>query len=118
MPAAAINSFFVENHSTGPVGSLRTYRIARGVAPYRPISYWSLGDDAGNWCPLLFDGQFIASVTEIGKRDARRWSRRRPQFWWRDAEHDLWVGQLDRERLKEQHAIEEFLAHRMLSAGS
>ncbi len=36
---AAINSFFVENHSTGPIGSPRTYRIARGLAPYRPISY-------------------------------------------------------------------------------
>jgi NTE family protein len=36
---AAINSFFVEAPNTGPVGSARAYRIARGHAPYRLISY-------------------------------------------------------------------------------
>jgi NTE family protein len=36
---AAINSFFVEDASTGTLPSPRAYRIARGHAPYRPISY-------------------------------------------------------------------------------
>jgi len=36
---AAINSFFVEDSSTGAIGSPRSYRIARGHAPYRPIAY-------------------------------------------------------------------------------
>ena len=36
---AVINSFFVENASTGPMHSPRAYRISRGHAPYRPISY-------------------------------------------------------------------------------
>ena len=152
---AAINSFFVENHSTGPIGSPRTYRIARGLAPYRPISYALVAPrrrgEIGRLAEktfkqrygglrgmrgvdfaviaralgagrrsrgellsfLLFDGKFIAALTEMGKRDARRWLRRHPQFWCRDAEHDLWIGQLDRERVKEQHAIEEFRAHQM-----
>jgi len=157
---AAINSFFVENHSTGPIGSPRTYRIARGLAPYRPISYALVAPrrrgEIGRLAEttfkqrygglrgmrdvdfavmaralgtgrrsrgellsfLLFDGQFIAALTQMGKRDALRWLRRHPQFWCRDAEHDLWIGHLDRERVKEQHAIEEFRAHRILHAGS
>jgi NTE family protein len=36
---AAINSFFVENATTGTMRSPRAYRTARGHAPYRPISY-------------------------------------------------------------------------------
>jgi NTE family protein len=157
---AAINSFFVENHSTGPIGSPRTYRIARGLAPYRPISYALVAPkrrgEIGQLAEttfnqrygglrgvrgvdfavmaralgagrrsrgellsfLLFDAQFIAALIEMGKRDARRWLRRHPQFWCRDAEHDLWIGQLDRERVKEQNAIDEFRAHRMLRSGS
>jgi NTE family protein len=152
---AAINSFFVENHSTGPIGPPRAYRIARGLPPYRPISYALVAPmrrgEIGRLAEktfkqryggirgirsidfammaralgagqrsrgellsfLLFDEQFIAALAEMGKRDARRWLRRHPQFWCRDAEHDLWLGQLDRERVTEQHAIEEFRAHRM-----
>ena len=154
---AAINSFFVENHSTGPIGSPRTYRIARGLAPYRPISYALVAPkrrgDIGRLAEtifrqrygglratrsidfavmarvlgaahrsrgellsfLLFDEQFITSLIEMGKRDARHWLRRHPGFWCRDAEHDLRIERIeriDRERIKEQHAIEEFRAHR------
>jgi NTE family protein len=36
---AAINSFFVEDASTGTMRAPRTYRVARGHPPYRPISY-------------------------------------------------------------------------------
>ena len=151
---AAINSFFVENHSTGPIGPPRAYRTARGLAPYRPISYALVAPrrrgeigrlaertfkqrygglrglrsidfavmarvlGAGHRSRgellsfLLFDGQFITALAEMGKRDARRWLRRHPQFWCRDADHDLWIGELDRERVTEQHAIEEFRALR------
>ena len=67
---------------------------------------------------LLFDEQFISALIEMGKRDARRWLRRHPGFWCRDAEHDLSLEPVDRERIKEQHAIEEFRANRMRRAGS
>jgi NTE family protein len=66
---------------------------------------------------LLFDQQFLATLAEMGKSDARRWLSRHPQFWCRDAEHDLWIGQLDQERVQEQQAIEEFRAHRTGRAG-
>jgi NTE family protein len=66
---------------------------------------------------LLFDERFIAALIEMGKRDARRWLRRHPEFWCREAEHDLWIERIDRARIKEQQAIEEFRAHRMLRAG-
>jgi NTE family protein len=36
---AAINSFFVEAPSTGPLASARAYRMVRGHQPYRLISY-------------------------------------------------------------------------------
>jgi NTE family protein len=156
---AAINSFFVESRSTGPIGSPRTYRIARGLAPYRPISYALVAPrrrgEIGRLAEttfkqrygglrgmrsidfavlaralgaahrsrgellsfLLFDEQFIAALIEMGKRDARRWLRRHREFWCREAEHDLWIEQIDRERIKEQQAIDEFRAHRTLRAG-
>jgi NTE family protein len=66
---------------------------------------------------LLFDQHFISALAEMGKRDARSWLRRHPRFWCRDAEHDLWIGQLDRARLREQQAIEEFRAYRLRTAG-
>ena len=157
---AAINSFFVEDHSIGPIGSPRTYRMARGLAPYRRISYAlvaprrageigrlaertfreryggirALRDvdfavmarvlGAGNRSRgeflsfLLFDRQFVAALTEMGRGDALRWLRRHPRFWCRDAEHDLWKGQVDRTRVNEVHAIEEFRAQRMRHTGA
>jgi NTE family protein len=36
---ALINSFFVEDAATGTLHSPRSYRLARGHDPYRPISY-------------------------------------------------------------------------------
>ncbi len=157
---AAINSFFVEDQSIGPIGSPRTYRMARGLAPYRRISYAlvaprrageigrlaertfreryggirALRDvdfavmaralGAGNRSRgeflsfLLFDRQFVAALTQMGRDDALRWLRRHPRFWCRDAEHDLWNGQVDRERVSEVHAIEEFRTHRMRHIGT
>jgi NTE family protein len=152
---AAINSFFVENQNTGTSFSPRTYRLARGLAPYRPISYAMVsprhrgeigrlaettfrerygglralrdvdfavmaralgggGRSRGELLSfLLFDASFISGLTDLGRRDARRWLRRHPRFWCRDAEHDLFSpGQLDHGRIAETHALEEFRAQR------
>ena len=38
---------------------------------------------------LLFDEQFVAELLSMGASDARRWLRRHPRFWCRDAKHDL-----------------------------
>jgi NTE family protein len=61
---------------------------------------------------LLFDYEFTRALMEMGRRDATRWLRRHPQFWCRDASHDLSLGRLERSRVIEQEAIEEFRAHR------
>jgi NTE family protein len=57
---------------------------------------------------LLFDPVFVTSLIEMGRRDARRWLRRHPGFWCRDAAHDLSIGALDRSGVAEQDAIDEF----------
>jgi NTE family protein len=148
---AAINSFFVEDMSTGTLNSPRAYRLARGRTPYRPISYALVaprrrgeigrladtvfarryGGLRGLRSPdfavisralggrarsrgellsfLLFDPAFIASLLEMGRRDAGRWLRRHPDFWCRDASHDMLNhGQLDHRRVLEQQALDEF----------
>jgi NTE family protein len=61
---------------------------------------------------LLFDEEFVAELIRLGKRDARRWLRRHPRFWCRDAAHDLSFARYDRDAVSEQEAIEEFRAHR------
>jgi NTE family protein len=152
---AAINSFFVENATTGTSTSARAYRIARGHAPYRPIAYalvaprsrgaiGRLADAVferrfgglrglrdpdyavisrvlGERVPsrgellsfLLFDPAFVSELIEMGRRDAARWLRRHPRFWCKDASHDLSViGTVDRERLNEEKALDEFRALR------
>jgi len=151
---AAINSFFVEGAGTGPLRSARTYRLARGRPPYRPISYalvsprrrgeiGNLAEDAfqrrygglralrdldymvisrvlggrarsrGELLSfLLFDQVFVEELLELGRRDAARWLRRHPGFWCRDAAHDLSVGHVDRGRVAEQEALDEFRALR------
>jgi NTE family protein len=151
---ALINSFFVEDAITGTMRSPRAYRLARGQAPYRPISYAlvaprrrgeigrlaqdvfrrrygglkalrdpdylvisrALGGDTRARGELLsfvlFDPEFTRALIELGRRDAARWLRRHPRFWCRDANHDLAVGAVDREALKEQDTLEEFRTHR------
>jgi NTE family protein len=152
---AAINSFFVENASTGTMHSPRAYRLARGHTPYRPIAYalvaprrrGAIGELADEVFErrfgglrglrdldyavisralggrvrsrgellsfLLFDPVFVAELIEMGRRDAARWLRRHPGFWCKDASHDLSVvGPVDRERLNEESALDEFRALR------
>lgn len=157
---AAINSFFVEDVSTGTMRSPRAYRLARGHAPYRPIAYAlvsprqrgeigrladsvferrygglkgvrdldyvvisrALGGRARSRGELLsfllFDQVFVESLIEMGRRDATRWLRRHPGFWCRDAGHDLSVGRLDRQRVAEQEALDEFRALRRRDSGA
>ena len=61
---------------------------------------------------LLFDRAFVAELIAMGKRDAKRWLRRHPRFWCRDAGHDLSLAGLDRGALQEQDALEEFRSRR------
>lgn len=61
---------------------------------------------------LLFDEEFIARLLRLGARDARRWLRRHPRFWCRDATHDLSFARHDAEAVNEQEAIAEFRARR------
>jgi NTE family protein len=151
---AAINSFFVEDASRGTLGSSRAYRLSRGHAPYRPISYalvspqrrgeigrvaetvlarrygglrglrdldfllmsGALGSRTrarGELLSfLLFDEAFVGELLRLGARDARRWLRRHPRFWCRDAAHDLSLARYDHRAVSEQEAIEEFRARR------
>jgi NTE family protein len=151
---AAINSFFVEDGSRGTLASSRAYRLSRGLAPYRPISYalvspqrrgeigrlaeWTLARRYGGLRRLrdpdfmviaaalgsrtrargellsflLFDEQFVDALVRMGARDARRWLRRHPRFWCRDAAHDLSFARYDRTVVDEQEALAEFRARR------
>jgi NTE family protein len=62
---------------------------------------------------LLFDPAFVSELIEMGRRDARRWLRRHPGFWCKDAAHDLSaIGRLDRTRVSEEAVLEEFRALR------
>ncbi len=152
---AMINSFFVEDAATtGTLHSPRAYRMARGHAPYRPVSYALVAPrrrgEIGRLAQkvfnrryggvraardidyavisrvlgassqargellsfLLFDPAFTEALIDLGKRDATRWLRRHPKFWCRDAGHDLRVGQVDKQVIKEQETLEEFRARR------
>jgi NTE family protein len=62
---------------------------------------------------LLFDPEFVSELLELGRRDARRWLRRHPGFWCKDAAHDLAaIGPVDRKLVSEQAVLEEFRALR------
>jgi NTE family protein len=57
---------------------------------------------------LLFDPVFVDALIAAGRRDARRWLRRHPRFWCDDAAHDLGTVAFDDERVREEHALDEF----------
>jgi NTE family protein len=61
---------------------------------------------------MMFDSEFAEALIELAQRDARRWLRRHPAFWCRDAAHDLSVGPVDRGRVREQETLDEFRARR------
>jgi NTE family protein len=62
---------------------------------------------------LLFDEEFVGALLRLGARDAKRWLRRHPRFWCRDASHDLSFARRDQAAVNEQEAIAEFRARRM-----
>ncbi|HWF25312.1 MAG TPA: patatin-like phospholipase family protein [Solirubrobacteraceae bacterium] len=61
---------------------------------------------------MMFDSEFAEALIELAQRDARRWLRRHPAFWCRDAAHDLSVAPVDRGRVQEQETLDEFRALR------
>jgi NTE family protein len=61
---------------------------------------------------LLFDEEFVAALLRKGARDARRWLRRHPRFWCRDATHDLSLGRFDPGSVSEADTLAEFRARR------
>lgn len=60
---------------------------------------------------LLFDRAFVDRLVQLGRRDATRWLRRHPNFWCRDASHDLSIGPVDRERIAEEQALDALRRH-------
>jgi NTE family protein len=62
---------------------------------------------------LLFDEDLIAGLLRLGARDARRWLRRHPRFWCRDAAHDLSFADYDSRAVTEAETLAEFRARRM-----
>jgi hypothetical protein len=61
---------------------------------------------------LLFDEEFVSGLLELGARDAKRWLRRHPRFWCRDAAHDLAPSGFQPPAITEEDALAEFRAHR------
>jgi NTE family protein len=61
---------------------------------------------------LFFDPEFISALIDAGRRDARRWLARHPNFWCADASHDL---DLDRGRVEGERdtiVLEEWRSRR------
>jgi NTE family protein len=61
---------------------------------------------------MMFNREFAEALIELAQRDAKRWLRRHPAFWCRDAAHDLSVGPVDRGRVQEQETLDEFRTRR------
>jgi NTE family protein len=122
-PYRPISYALVAPRRRGAIGQLadqvfeRRYGGLRGI---RDIDYMvmarALGGRAGARGELLsfllFDHVFVTELMAMGQRDAKRWLRRHPRFWCRDAAHDLSIGDLDRRATLEQDALEEFRGRR------
>jgi len=103
---AAINSFFVENPTTGTMRSPRAYRISRGHAPYKPIAYALVAPRRRGEIGRLADAVFERRFGGLrGLRD--------PDYAGKDASHDLSViGPVNRDWVSEQEALDEFRTQR------
>jgi NTE family protein len=118
-PYRPISYALVAPKQRGAIGKLADDVFERrygGIKGLRDIDYVlmarALGGRAGSRGELLsfllFDHVFITELIAMGKRDAKRWLRRHPRFWCRDAAHDLSIGDLDRGALQERDALDEF----------
>jgi len=56
----------------------------------------------------------VAELLSMGAADARRWLRRHPRFWCRDATHDLSPAGFNPAPTDEADALAEFRARRQL----
>jgi NTE family protein len=93
-----------------------------GLRAWRGIDFAVIGATLGSGSRsrgellsfLLFDEEFVAELLTMGASDARRWLRRHPRFWCRDAKHDLSRNGFDPAPTHEEDALAEFRARRHL----
>jgi NTE family protein len=122
-PYRPISYALVSPQRRGEIGRLAETVLARrygGLRGLRDLDFLVMAGALGSRTRargellsfLLFDEEFVAELLRFGARDARRWLRRHPRFWCRDAAHDLSFARYDRASVSEQEAIEEFRAHR------
>jgi NTE family protein len=57
---------------------------------------------------LLFDGEHIEALIELGRRDAQRWLDRHPGLWCADAAHDFDIDETAVASLRERQALDEW----------
>lgn len=124
VPYRPISYALVSPRRRGEIGRLAETVFARrygGLRALRDLDFLLMAAALGSRTRargellsfLLFDEEFVAELLRLGARDARRWLRRHPRFWCRDAAHDLSsYARHDRGAVSEQEAIEEFRARR------
>jgi NTE family protein len=123
-PYHPISYALVSPARRGEIGRLAEQVFERrygGLNAWRGIDFALLGTALGGHSRsrgellsfLLFDEEFVDGLLRFGARDARRWLRRHPRFWCRDAAHDLSPSSFDRATVSEEDAIAEFRAHRL-----
>jgi NTE family protein len=57
---------------------------------------------------LFFDREFVDALIAAGRRDARRWLRRHPDFWCADGAHDFDMAPVDVAREQEAASLDEY----------
>ncbi len=57
---------------------------------------------------LFFDEEFVAALIDAGRRDARHWLSRHPNFWCSDASHDFHLKSLPADSEREVAVLEEW----------
>jgi NTE family protein len=122
-PYRPISYALVSPVRRGEIGRLAERVFERrygGLGAWRGIDFALLGTMLGGRSRsrgellsfLLFDEEFVGGLLDYGARDAKRWLRRHPRFWCRDAGHDLSAVGFDRAAVREEDTIAEFRAHR------
>ncbi len=122
-PYRAISYALVAPRRRGEIGRLADVVFERrygGLRGLRDLDYAVMSRALGGRTRsrgelmsfLMFDPVFVSELIEMGQKDARRWLRRHPGFWCRDATHDLAFDGFDRGLINEQVALDEFRALR------